>query len=161
MPIYNRWIPNVDIEIKKVDSGEIDDASNNQIYTLSVFNDTDSNICILFSFDLNESIKHQVFSLDPVYDCSNDTLKYYSLEHCQNWDIGYLPLPAKPFLLSPNSYLKTYFSIELTHDMPKEFHLHYANVDIKYSDIVKSYQNDMHYWERSLSIKCKRTPLPN
>jgi hypothetical protein len=152
--------PSIDIEIKKFDSAKVAGIKGLRFYKLSVLNSTDSAICILFSFDLERSLKRMIYALDPAYDCTNNTGHYYSLEYCRNWDMGYLPLPAKPFLLNPNTYLLTNFSIPDTPGHPKEFHLHYASVDMSYTDLQKAYKSDRHYWHRSLAVKCKIVKLP-
>src|ERR1700750_1120674 len=59
--------PSIDIEIKKYDPRKTTNLPNYEVFTLSVFNNTDSTICILFSFDLIETVKNHVFALDPVY----------------------------------------------------------------------------------------------
>jgi hypothetical protein len=144
----------------KSDTFHLSNGSIFQVYSLSVFNNTDSTICVLLSaFFSEESAKKEVYILEPVIDC-NDTLKYYSLEHCEGWDNGYLPLPVKPQLVSPNTYLNTRFAIELFADKAKEFHVHYANVDLTYTALMKAYNNDTHNWQRSLNIRCKRVELP-
>jgi hypothetical protein len=76
-------IPAVDISILKKGTYELKDGFKYQLYSLSVFNDTDSTICILFSDFQNESIKNRIFNLALVTDCNNDTISYYSLEHCE------------------------------------------------------------------------------
>lgn len=153
-------VKTISLEIKKVDSSKTVNIKDRRIYELWVYNNSDSTICILFSSEMDGSINKRAFSLDPAYGCS-DTLRYFSLEHCKNWDIGYLPFPAKPVLISPYTYLKTFFAIDLASDNPKEFHLHFATIDITYNEIIKSYQNDIHDWDKSLSLKCKQVKLPN
>jgi hypothetical protein len=109
---------------------------------------------------MDENVNRTVLFLDPAYSCS-DTLRYYSLEHCRNWDIGYLPLPAKPVLINPYTYFKTFFSFDLTTDSPKSFHLHYAFVNKTFAEINKAYENDHHNWQQLLFLKCKQVSLPN
>lgn len=138
-----------------------EDGSKYLVYAMTVFNGTDSSVCILFSFFLTEASEKHVYALDPVIDCNNDTLKYYCFERCEDWDIGYLPLPAKPILINPNTYLKTNFAIKIIPDRPRYFHLHYANITMSFNELMKAYESDHHYWQNSLPIKCRRYLLPN
>lgn len=153
-------VHSVDIEIEKIDSGKIVNPLNYQFYKLTVFNNTDSALCILFSFYLDESIKNHVFGLDPVYACGVDTANYYSLDHCTGWDLGNLPLPAKPVVVNPNTYLGTIFCLEIKPDSPDEFHLHYAKTAMSYQQIQQEYIKDRHDWERKFQLKCKIVRLP-
>jgi len=162
--LYKRQLDSVktvEIEIKKIDQSKNSNLAKSKILELSIFNNSDSTLCILFSFNLDGNITKTAFRLGPAYDCSADTASYYSLEHPENWDVGYVPKPARPVLISPFTYFNTLFSIDSNSANPKEFHLHYAIVDITYSEIVKACTNDLYGWERALSLICKKTLLPN
>jgi hypothetical protein len=149
----------ITIKITKVDSSKTRNITNKNIFELIVSNQTDSTICLLSSFEMDGNVNKKVLFLQPAYSC-NDTLRYYSLEHCRDWNIGYLPLPAKPILLNPNTYFKTFFSFEIAADNPNTFHLHYASVDKTVAEIQRTYKNDEHNWQHSFSLKCKQVRLP-
>jgi hypothetical protein len=157
---YDRII-SIDLTIRKIDTFHSNNGSTLQLYSLSISNNTDSSLCILFPFELSQITKGRIFYLDPVIDCSNPSLSYYSLEHSEGWDQGNLPLPSKPVLLNPNTYLQTNFAIRLISEPPKFFHLHYAAVDLTYSQLWKKYAEDIHFWERYLPVRCKEYVLPD
>lgn len=150
----------ITVGIKKVDLSKSENMGDKRVYELSIFNNSDSTICILGPDDLEGNVSKRIFSLDPAYECA-DTLRYYSLEHGQYWDAGYNIAPAKPLLISPSTYFKTFFAINFTSDNPTQFHIHFANVDIAYSKIINLYQADSHGWQKQLHLKCKQVKLPN
>ena len=152
--------PAVDLTLKKGDTLYSQNDPPYQVYSLSVFNNTDSTICILGPPLLDRGLKNSLFVLGAFVDCLSNNLQYYSLQFGEGWDEVNDPPPPTPILLSPNTSLNMQFAIRMGANNPTDFHLHYASLDIKYSEIMNAYKNNGEGWYHFLRLKCKRTGLP-